>query len=92
MAKVISFAQLTRRGNADYAPYVFAGCYLTHPGVLENCPAGPFSMNVLWDRALETGRIRGMVHDGLWLHVGTPQAIGEAEEAIEKFQGDNNGC
>lgn len=78
--------QLTRRGEADYAPYIFAGCYLAHPRVLENGPDGPFSMNVLWDRALEAGRIWGMVHDGLWLHVGTPEAIGAAERAIKKFQ------
>ncbi len=81
-----SDGRLKRRGSEEFAPYIFAGCYLVHPRVLVNCPDGAFSMNVLWDRALASGRIWGMVHDGLWLHVGTPQAIGEAEQAIEIFQ------
>lgn len=80
--------RLKRRGDADYAPYIFAGCYLVHPRVLIDCPIGPFSMNLLWNRALEKGRVRGLVHDGLWLHVGTPEAIKEAEQAIELFQSD----
>jgi len=79
--------RLKRRGDADHAPYIFAGCYLTRPHVLDNCPDGPFSMNVLWNRALEKGRVWGMVHDGLWLHVGTPEAIGKAEAAIDRFLG-----
>ena len=79
-------AKLTRRGNCAHAPYVFAGCYIIHPRVLTNYPEGAFSMNFLWDRALETGRIWGLVLDGLWLHVGTPQAIGDAEQAIKEFQ------
>ena len=78
--------QIQRRGDAEYAPYVFAGCYLVHPRVFKNCPSGPFSMNLLWNRALREGRIWGLVHDGLWLHVGTPEAIGEAEMAIRKFR------
>ncbi len=78
--------RLQRRGNADFAPYIFAGCYLVHPRVLDNIPVHPFSMNVLWNRALKSGRVWGLVHDGLWLHVGTPDAIGAAEEAIKQFK------
>ena len=78
--------QLTRRGKEDHAPYIFAGCYLAHPRALANCPDGPFSMNILWDRALKHKRVWGLIHDGLWLHVGTPKAIGEAEQAINQFQ------
>lgn len=80
--------QLQRRGDAEYAPFVFAGCYLMHPRVLTNYPDGPFSMNVLWNRALEQGRICGMALEGLWLHVGTPEAIEAAENAIEKFHSE----
>lgn len=78
--------RVKRRGQAATAPYVFAGCYMIHPRVLEDCPSGPFSMNLLWNRALERGRVFGLLHDGLWLHVGTPEAIGQAEEAIRHFQ------
>jgi len=82
--------RLKRRGDADQAPFIFAGCYLAHPRVLDNSPSGAFSMNVLWDRSLAAGRVWGIVHDGLWLHVGTPDAIGAAEDAIEKFRATNN--
>lgn len=80
---------LKRRGDAETAPFIFAGCYLMHPRVLTNCPEGPFSMNFLWDRALKANRICGLVHDGLWLHVGTPDAIENAETAIKEFQSNH---
>ena len=79
---------IARRGNADTAPYIYAGCYLMNPKVLENCPEGKFSMNVLWDRSLKKNRVRGYVHDGLWLHVGTPEAIKLAQDAISNFDHD----
>ena len=79
---------LQRRGEAKFSPLVFAGCYLMHPRVLVDYPSGPFSMNLLWNRALENGRISGLVHDGLWLHVGTPEAIEESERAIKRFHSD----
>jgi MurNAc alpha-1-phosphate uridylyltransferase len=47
-------------------------------------PDGAFSLNLLFDRLLEQGRLFGIRLDGLWLHVGTPDSIAEAEEAIER--------
>ena len=73
---------LARRGDRPSAPYVYAGCYLASPQLFAGAPAGAFSMNVLWDRAIARGRLKGLVLDGLWLHVGTPQAIGLAEQAL----------
>lgn len=61
---------------------VYIGAYLMHPRALAGAPAGKFSVNVLWDRAIAAGRLFGLVHDGLWLHVGTPAAIAEAEAAL----------
>jgi MurNAc alpha-1-phosphate uridylyltransferase len=61
---------------------VFAGCYLAAPRLFAAAPEGPFSMNLLWDRALAAGRLYGIRHDGLWLHVGTPEAIAPAERAL----------
>lgn len=77
---------VTRRGEADGAPYVYAGCYAVHPRVFIDLPTGPFSMNVLWNRAIENNRIKAMVIDGLWLHVGTPQAVKLAEHEMVEFQ------
>jgi MurNAc alpha-1-phosphate uridylyltransferase len=46
-------------------------------------PAGKFSMNVLWNQAIARDRLYGIAHDGLWLHVGTPEAIAMAEAALK---------
>lgn len=73
---------LTRRGERKVAPFIFTGVYLLHPRALAGMPDGPFSMNRVFDRALEQGRIGGLRHDGLWLHVGTPAAITLAEQAL----------
>lgn len=78
--------RLTRRGNADQAPYVYAGCYAVHPKVFQNAPKGAFSMNLLWDRAIAEDRLNSAVIDGEWLHVGTPEAVDLAESEMRKFQ------
>jgi len=79
---------IARRGDAETAPFIYAGCYLMNPTILKNCPLGKFSMNILWDRSIKQNRVMGYVHDGLWLHVGTPDAIKLAEDAISTFDHD----
>lgn len=76
--------RLARRGERHTAPFVYAGAAIMHPALFEKAPSGPFSLNLLFDRALEQERLFGVRLDGLWLHVGTPDAIREAEEAIAK--------
>lgn len=72
---------LKRRGEAASAPYVFAGVQLLHPRLFDNCPkAGAFSMNVLYN--LHAHRVRGLVHDGGWLHVGDGDGVRQAEEIL----------
>ena len=73
--------RLARR-SGETAEHVYAGAYLVHPRLFRDAPEGAFSMNELWNRALAEGRLHGLVHDGWWLHVGTPQAIGEAEDRL----------
>ncbi len=70
--------RLARR-SGDTAELVYAGAYLVHPRLFADVPQGPFSMNLLWNRAISQGRLFGLRHDGWWLHVGTPDAIAEAE-------------
>ncbi len=70
-----------RRGEGDIAPFLFGGIQVLHPRLFEGAPDGPFSLNVLYDRAEAAGRLHGMRHDGDWYHVGTPGdlAVAEAE-------------
>lgn len=73
---------LRRRGKARIAPFVFTGIQIVAKRLLDNAPAGPFSTNILWDRAIADGRLYGAVHQGLWFDVGTPPAIRATEEAL----------
>lgn len=79
--------RLARRHKGQNVPHVFAGVSVAHPQMLDGAPHGPFSLNVLWDRAMAAGRLYGIVLDGSWMHVGTPQALDEAEEAIARHGG-----
>ncbi|MCF6320818.1 MAG: nucleotidyltransferase family protein [Rhizobiaceae bacterium] len=74
--------RLTRRGENKTAPFAFAGDYIVHPRIFQNAPKEPFSANLLYDQAIAKGRLFGVPLEGLWLHVGTPQSIGEAQRAI----------
>jgi MurNAc alpha-1-phosphate uridylyltransferase len=77
--------RLARRGDKNSAPYVYAGAAILSPKIFENSPDGPFSLNKLFDEAIAKGRLFGTQMDGLWLHVGTPSSITEAEHAISNY-------
>jgi MurNAc alpha-1-phosphate uridylyltransferase len=74
--------RLTRRAEREVAPFVYAGAAVFRPEMFEGAPAGAFSLTRLFDRAAERGRLHGLRLEGLWMHVGTPDAIAEAEAAI----------
>lgn len=83
--------RLTRRAEADAnAPaYVFTGVQLLHPRLFTDTPGGVYSLNVLYSRALAQGRLYGLVHDGEWFHVGTPDARDETERWIIEHRREN---
>lgn len=76
--------RLSRRGEKSVAPFAYAGAAIVHPRIFADVPRGAFSLNLLFDRAIEAERLHGIRMEGLWLHVGTPEAIGEAEAAIAR--------
>jgi len=78
-----STGRLRRRERSHVAPFVFTGIQIASKRLLRDAPEGPFSTNILWDRAIEEGRCFGAVHQGLWFDVGTPQSIQLTETAIE---------
>lgn len=77
---------LRRRREWETVPFVFAGIQLLHPRLFRDAPQGPFSMNVLYNRGIAPDRtlprIRGLAHDGLWLHVGDAAGRAEAEKRL----------
>jgi len=74
--------RLTGRPAKDETGLAYIGAYLVHPRLFANVRLTKFSMNRLWDRAIAERRLYGIEHEGLWLHVGTPDAIPLAERAL----------
>jgi MurNAc alpha-1-phosphate uridylyltransferase len=75
---------LRRRRRGTLAPFVFTGVQIVSKRLFEGeLPEGPFSTNILWDRAIEKGRLFGAVHQGLWFDIGAPPNIRRAEELLE---------
>jgi N-acetyl-alpha-D-muramate 1-phosphate uridylyltransferase len=74
---------IRRRLDGVSAPLVFTGVQLIHPRLFADSPPGAFSMNVLYDRGMgkdgTLARVRGLLHDGHWLHIGTPDERAQAE-------------
>ena len=74
--------RLVRARTHAGAAYGYLGVQIMHPRLFADAPQGAFSTNVMWDRAIAAKRLWGTVLDGKWIHVGTPQARGEAEAAL----------
>jgi Nucleoside-diphosphate-sugar pyrophosphorylase involved in lipopolysaccharide biosynthesis/translation initiation factor 2B, gamma/epsilon subunits (eIF-2Bgamma/eIF-2Bepsilon) len=76
--------RLQRRAEKEVVPFAFAGVSLCDERLFTGAPDGRFSLNVLWDKALAKGRLYGVRLDGRWMHVGTPEALAEAETSFER--------
>ncbi len=76
--------RLERRTELKVAPFAYAGASILDPAIFATAPKGASSLNRQFDEALERKRLFGMSLEGLWLHVGTPEAIIQAEEAIAR--------
>jgi len=74
--------RLQRRGERDVAPFVYAGAAILSPALFAGAPRDAFPLTTLFDRAAAASRLAGLRLEGLWMHVGTPEAIVEAERAI----------
>ena len=74
---------LKRRDERDVAPYLYAGVQIVNPALFADAPPPPFSMNLLWDRALAAGRLDAIVHDGLWFHLSTPDDLARADAVLD---------
>jgi MurNAc alpha-1-phosphate uridylyltransferase len=77
-----AMGRLARRRSGRIAPFIYTGIQLVSHRLLREAPEGPFSTNILWNRAMEEGRLYGLSFTGLWFEVGTPQAIRPTEEAL----------
>jgi N-acetyl-alpha-D-muramate 1-phosphate uridylyltransferase len=73
---------LRKRKEHQVVPFVYAGVAIMSPAQFADVPAGKFSLTKMFDRANEQERLFGLRLDGVWMHVGTPEAVHAAEEAF----------
>ena len=77
---------LRRRLDNPAAPFVFTGVQLLHPRLFAPAPEGAFSLNLLYNQGMQSDgtlpRIRALIHDGEWLHIGDPEGLAEAEARL----------
>ena len=74
--------RLRRRNERDVVPFVYAGIAILSPDLFKDAPSGAFTLTELFDRAIEQERLFGLRLEGVWMHVGTPEAVAAAEQAI----------
>jgi MurNAc alpha-1-phosphate uridylyltransferase len=73
---------LRRRKEHQVVPFVYAGAAIISPAVFANAPHGEFPLTRIFDEVNERERLYGLRLDGTWMHVGTPEAVEAAEEAL----------
>lgn len=76
--------RVSRRLPGRVAPFIYTGIQLVGHRLLRDAPEGPFSTNMLWDRAIAEGRLYGCVHTGEWFEVGEPSAIARTEALLTR--------
>ena len=77
--------RIFRPDSESSAPYVYIGVQRVSPRLFHKAPEGAFSMNLLWNKALQQGRLYGHLHKGEWFHISTPQDLKKYEPMIEKI-------
>ena len=73
---------LRKRREHQVVPFVYAGAAIMSPAIFADAPKGEFSLTRMFDTANEQERLFGLRLDGVWMHVGTPDAVTAAEEAF----------
>jgi len=79
---MLTDGQLRKRKEHQVVPFVYAGVAIMSPAIFRGAPQGEFSLTRLFDEANERERLFGLRLEGVWMHVGTPAAVGAAEEAF----------
>ena len=75
---------LLKREERAVAPFVYAGVGIIKSSLFAHAPDGAFRLAPTFFEAAKRGRLFGHRLDGRWLHVGTPEAIEQAEATIKR--------
>ena len=77
--------RLSRREERGVAPFVYTGVGIVKPELFAGEAREKFGLAAFFWAAAARGRLYGQRLEGTWLHVGTPQAIAEAERALARL-------
>ncbi|MCK5424446.1 MAG: phosphotransferase [Emcibacter sp.] len=80
--------RLSARGQDTFADYVYGGIMIMKPHCFEEAPTDPFSLRQLFHNTEKQGRLFGVIHDGEWYHVGTPEERDKLGELLTRCQDD----
>ncbi|GAB4129673.1 MAG: nucleotidyltransferase family protein [Rhodothalassiaceae bacterium] len=78
--------RLDFRDPRHVSPYVFGGVALLAAAPVAAQEETVFSLSRVWRRSAAEGRLHGLLHDGLWAHIGTPLARDETEARWPEFR------
>ncbi|WMT87262.1 nucleotidyltransferase family protein [Pelagibacterium sp. 26DY04] len=68
--------------NSEGRPVVYAGAALISRALAGTGPDAPFSLYRHFETAREAGRLKGVMIEAPWFHVGDPQALARTEQDI----------
>lgn len=74
--------RLLKREERTVAPFVYSGFGIIKPELFAGETREIFSLAPFFFDAARRGRLHGLRLEGQWLHVGTPEAIEEAERTF----------
>lgn len=72
------------KGPGERAPLVYVGVHICEPAIVKDGPEGPFSLTPLWKTLAADHRVHGVAPEGLWMHVGDPDAREAAEARLSE--------
>ncbi len=75
---------LRRRSGSEETPFVFAGVSILKPQLFDGVTEQAFSLVRIFDRAEARNALHGVVLEGTWMHVGTPESLIEAESHLNE--------
>ena len=67
-----------RRGPGS----IYSGLQIIKMDELDAMPDKAFSLNALWDKIMEKGRLHATLYSGKWCDVGTADSIAKAEDML----------
>jgi N-acetyl-alpha-D-muramate 1-phosphate uridylyltransferase len=70
------------KAAGETGPFVYVGVHICDPRITADGPEGPFSLTPIWRRLATDHRVHGVAPDGLWMHVGDPDAKLAAEARL----------